>query len=788
MRAFKTWTIAASLAVLAAGCADGTDGEQGPVGTAGTAGQTGATGETGATGATGSTGTAGATGETGATGATGEAGMDSPCADKPLLTIASVDGAGSVIFPGEVVEVTFNYAEAAEGVVYQFVATQQAEDGAVTLPAAPTETATNVFEVTLNAAGTADYVVIATNGCSVATTRFQVTADTASISFSHLSPETGAVGIALTESGNRISLPVIVEDFFNVITAGTTNSLVFQQTTLSLLVDKRALSFDVVDNATSALISTLALEFRPGGAYIAVAYTNEAGEAAFFFDEEPIGAVDNSEDVAQYSFVHLAPGATPVDVSVGDDAAVIFKSTEYGTRADELIEIAPADLLLNIDVGGDGFIDFVADTSVVVLVPVENLPLEDGLVPLGDWVVPGDYVTFIAHYNLDGGLQLHILNTTGNGVVFPLTVAAKQPPAGIDDAAISFAHLVPDAGLAAVINADDAAVVFGADSTFEYGEFGFDFARVPTGVNDFDVDVDGTIVASIDGLDFAVGTRTLLVAHLDGGVPVVSPVMADVSDLTDPAANIRVHFAHLASTIGTVAMSASEDMSAPIFSGVAFGDVSAGVELPLADYTLYIDVDGDDSPDLVAIAAFETALVFPGSVVVVTAFDGAAGAQLAGFEFAQDNVGEPYNTLFDFSVYIRQKFVCAAGTCVVALAFDPILALPDNTANGSSRQFEIDAPSGCLIESVTGAYSVTHTWPADIRFEFTLPSGITPLNFRPTQNETPDAVTSTGTITRTGAPWATQDAEGLWNLKMFDFGFGDMGGVNSFTLTITCAP
>lgn len=591
MRAFKMWTIAASLAVLAVGCADGADGEQGPVGPEGPPGQAGEPGAAGAAGPAGPTGPAGTNGDD------GEDGEDSPCAETPLLTIDDIEGNGAVVFPGEAVNVAFDIVEGAGDVTYQFVGTQSNDDGTVSLPGQPVADGANSFDVTLSQAGTADFVVIATNGCSVATSRFSVTAASALVGVYHLSAQTDTVEIFPTDGADPLMWTVL--SLFGLF---EDSELFPGDATAFEAVGQRELGIEAYAGISVAASTTL--NFAPARRYLVVAHDDRDGMLVltqFELDKFPYA----SDTEVLFRFAHAADGI-PAPVLAADPglATTLVSGVAYQQQSTPL-PLAVADFFVYADVTEDG----TADARVF-------LPLTEAQ------ILPGETVLAIAHLDIDGNLAVAVHDSFAvpaafDGILaFGFAAPVLSVPPSTTEAGAGVVHLVPDAGAASVFVADEIVNFDGETSVDFPGAMGF--AKFAIGVTNFDLAVDGVGELALSTPALAAGNRALAVAHLDGDLePAVSYFVPNTAPITT-ANGVRVHVLHANPSVGPINVGVGR--AAPIISDLAFGQLSAGVEVPLADYSFSVDIDDDGVYDL-AIAANLQALGVPaGSVVVVTAY------------------------------------------------------------------------------------------------------------------------------------------------------------------------
>jgi hypothetical protein len=170
--------------------------------------------------------------------------------------------------------------------------------------------------------------------------------------------------------------------------------------------------------------------------------------------------------------------------------------------------------------------------------------------------------------------------------------------AGEPGARVRVMHLSPDAPAVDVfVNGADAPVV----SELEFPD-GTPYLEVPAGTYDFAVSAAGTgadeAVLSIDDLELSAGVSYTAVAYDELSSITALPLVDDYSGLA--SGKIRVRVVHTAEAVGQVDVwniPESGDPT-PIWSDLDFGSAGEAVDLDAGSYTVGVDVDDDETPDL----------------------------------------------------------------------------------------------------------------------------------------------------------------------------------------------
>jgi hypothetical protein len=189
-------------------------------------------------------------------------------------------------------------------------------------------------------------------------------------------------------------------------------------------------------------------------------------------------------------------------------------------------------------------------------------------------------------------------------------LAAGAGGGGDASARVRVLHLSPDApGVDVFVNG-------GAEPVVENLEFpdGTPYLEVPAGSYTFDVAATGTAadeaVLSIEDLELEAGASYTAVAFDELESITALPLVDDYAGLED--GNIRIRAIHTAAGVGEVDIWNVTDPGAPspLYEDVGFGVAGDALDVPAGAYTVGIDVDDDESPDLVfALPALEAGTV-----------------------------------------------------------------------------------------------------------------------------------------------------------------------------------
>lgn len=732
MRIFSAVTKSAALALAVSAC----EGPEGAAGPAGPPGEAGAPGEPAAP---------------------GEAGADGLCAGREALIINGVEGVDAVVFPGEEVEVAFQVGGDAANISWQFVGTAQSESGAVSLPAAPeAATEANTFTVTPAVEGTSSFIAIATDGCTVATTRFEVRAAYARVGVYHLSSAADGVQVFVDESDSPVEW--IAMSFFGPM---PTTDIFPEEATSFAAMGKREAAISVYSE--DGLAGDLDATFAPGGRYLVVAHDDKFG--AFTLSQLELPKFPfASDDSVLLTFAHLADGVGPASLGVGPDLATpLIDGVTYKSQSDEL-PLPVGNLFAYADVTDDGKAD------VRVFLGIENAG-----------VLAGETVVAVAHLDGTGEIAVSVHDSfTVEGVDallgfgFGAPVLAVPPTAA--EAGVGLVHLVPDFGAASVY-AGELLVRLGMATTVAYGEAA-GFAKAALGVNALTIaveDIATPIPVSTPAL--VAGDRAIAVAHLDGdGDAAIAFIKPDVSPLDD-ADGVRVHVLHAHPGLGEVSIGVDE--ADPAITDLAFGELSPGVELPALDYGFWVDANSDGVYDLIVNAPLETFDLPPGSVVVVVAYLNDAGAPAFGalvlFEDFDANNFAGSLAILDFvpELAVSRPY---PDVTVVDDALD--LAVPDRSE--ASDTFRVNAP-GCTVDHIAAEFGFIHDYASDLAFVLVAPDGTS------AELGGPSSASATSFSYESASDFAGVSADGEWTLIVADDSSGDTGTVTTLAVNVWCA-
>jgi len=350
----------------------GCGGDDGATGPAGPAGADGAAGPAGPAGPAGSEGPAGPAGPAGAEGPAGPAGADAACAGVDRLEITGVTGLDGENYTGDAV--TFTVDVNNTDVDFEFISLNGATPEAVG--------AFNEFEITPTAAGSTDYIVIATDGCTTDIFQFSVEAVLfqAHVAVVHILPGAGAVKVAPTGTTTAIT--------------GLT-SIAFESGSGMVAVQSRTLAVDVLLTADDTVVTTLNLTLENGKAYVAIAHADGAAPA-FAIHEIERGATTGTT-ARLYAF-HGADGVGPVDVYRNEDPIVsLFTGIELGEISTSVeVPTTPA-IPFGLDVDADMALDYVGT------IPTVNLFNNSSVVVAVYFNAGGDLRALPNEWTLSGG-------------------------------------------------------------------------------------------------------------------------------------------------------------------------------------------------------------------------------------------------------------------------------------------------------------------------------------------------------------------------------------------------
>lgn len=418
MRVYKWMAAMACLGLMGTGCAE--DGKDGATGATGPAGAQGEQGEKGDTGDQGPAGAAGAQGDKGDKGDKGDDGEDGLCAGVPQLAIDGVLGNADPVFPGEVTEVELDFTGGGDKVEVQFISTATMLNGMATIPSAPMAGAgPGLFDITPEFEGDYTFVAIATDGCTVATTTFDLKVRSALVSIVHVFGGAGQVGFAVRGTEQILFQQVqgqLGPQTVAAIGPGQTFPGYFRIPQSSIDLDLFPATGGVPD-LTAAPTQLPTLNLVPDGRYIVAAYGDAEGDLAVAVFTPDQSMIDSMTD-ARVQFAHLAGGVGPVDISATSDMATpLFSDVAPGTLTAGAL-LAVADYTVFVDTDED------AEANIEVGLPLET-----------SQVLPGDYVIVIAWIDAAANVRMLVHDTGGDGTQyesqvfqFPGTVTVFLPP------------------------------------------------------------------------------------------------------------------------------------------------------------------------------------------------------------------------------------------------------------------------------------------------------------------------------------------------------------------------
>jgi subtilisin-like proprotein convertase family protein len=480
-----------------------------------------------------------------------------------------------------------------------------------------------------------------------------------------------------------------------------------------------------------------------------------------------------SDTEVLFRFAHAADGVpAPVIGASPDLTDSLIDGVEY-LELSEPLPLGVADLFAYVDVTEDGN----PDARVF-------LPFADAQ------ILPGETVLAIAHLDIDGNLAVAVHDSFAvpeafDGILaFGFAAPVLPVPPSATDAGVGVVHLVPDAGTAQVLVGGEP-VSFQGVTEVAFAEAA-GFAKLPLGVTNFELAVDGLpapIPLATPAL--AAGQRALAVAHLDGDLdPAVSFFTPSTAPIAD-ANNVRIHVLHANPLVDSVNIGVEAD--APLITDLAFGSLSAGIEVPVADYSFSLDANDDGVYDLAIAADLETLGVPAGSVVVVVAYANAEtdlviGALVLVEDFDTVNFEGALSALafvpeLDYGIWVDEPDIFVERTAVG-------LAIPDGTSSNPSSVSTTVTISGATCDGVVrldADFGFAHTWSTDLDFYLTAPGGTQVLLGGPT-----DRFATVYEYSSETAFAGVTNVNGDWTVRVTDNGSGDTGTLNTIALSIWC--
>lgn len=375
------------------GCGeDGATGPAGPEGPAGEQGPAGGEGPAGDQGPAGPAGPQGPQGPAGADGNDGAAGGDAACAGVERIQITGVTGIEERNFIGAPVTFTVDVEAGGnaltEGVDFEFI-TLEGEEPAAT-------GAFNEFEFSGDAEFAADYIVVATDGCTTDIFDFSVNLVEfeAFVAVIHTLPGVDDVSIAPTGTTDRI--PGL-------------SAIGFEEGSDLVRITAQTVDVDVLVDADDSVATTLNLALDYQASYVAIAYDN-AGAPGFFLAQ--IDRDVTVDDTSRQYVFHGGNGVGDVDVATFDQDTLVWgfaaNDLAFGTLSAAL-DVPEGTLFFGADLDNDTIVDLTGS------IPANNNTdgetgiaaiYFDGTTPVANvlsisWETDGDVNTSIRALNVE---------------------------------------------------------------------------------------------------------------------------------------------------------------------------------------------------------------------------------------------------------------------------------------------------------------------------------------------------------------------------------------------------
>jgi len=747
------FTLLASSALVLGGCPeDGKDGPQGdpgakgdtgPIGETGDPGTVGATGATGPKGDTGATGPKGDTGVAGPKGDTGADGADASCADAEKLVITGVTGVPDLAYVGDAIDITVGLEGGSGGAVDDADIVILGDIGPDFMPGATFD----AFSATPEMPGQFGYIVMATDGCSVAVSAFEVEAAVfeAQVSFVHL--VTGAPSpVTIAPTGE---------------TSGT--SAYFGDRTSWVEVGMPMMGWDILDPADdSVLVQIPEQTFEYLSEQFLVAYPD--GSDGVAFANVPAPMTPPTTDT--WSLQVFNGTTADIKFFADDNTTVVFDTVAPGAMSAETNEYAEETLEWGVDVDGDDEKDLVVTFSSSSQYAGRN------------------YIAYA--YDAGGTVKLVFVSyDPDDGSILDYTPTVID----LNTVHLSLVHVAPNADGTLKLARGGAVL---RTVSFENTS---DFFAAPSG-GAFDVlDSLDNVVMTLD-LDMAKQTRQALVFFEDAGV--LQATTFEEND--DPLATdtSRIGFFNGADGISSVSVLADDNST--IFGDVAFGtNAGTTIEIATADTDLYLDTDGDDASDHVFTLPqgasggevfrnesgtaffYMTATAKPR--VLYRSFTSNT-TSTTGYEGVHSVSKYPPPTL-DPGATIDQLYPTGTLNSAASLG----LAVVDGTGSRDT----INVPSSCTIVNISVGIDITHEYRGDVQLELTAPDGTSIVLWDGSGGSAVDLVGTFGgpsqdlTPEESLAAFAGVDAMGDWELYAWDnFASGDDGTLNGWSVNFAC--
>ncbi|MFG1488417.1 proprotein convertase P-domain-containing protein, partial [Oceanospirillum sp. HFRX-1_2] len=168
------------------------------------------------------------------------------------------------------------------------------------------------------------------------------------------------------------------------------------------------------------------------------------------------------------------------------------------------------------------------------------------------------------------------------------------------------------------------------------------------------------------------------------------------------------------------------------------------------------------------------------------------GSNLTAEPAWQNNgAGHHYHNWYGFGRINAQAAVTAAGFYGSNLPAQQTktetsptlnLAIPDNSATGTSHTLTVASGNNLTVESVQVKLEFSHTYVSDLQIQLTSPSGMVSVLMTP-RNGMGVAVTNQELVLLSQAFYG-EDSLGGWTLEVFDTNGDDTGTLHDWSMTV----
>ncbi len=431
---------AATLALIATGCA-GADGDTGATGPQGAKGDQGNKGNDGDPGIPGDKGDKGDKGEKGADG------KDGACATRTPLEITGVTGNEAPVFPGQPARVRVAFQGTVAAATFQFIGATTLLAGGVGFADLPVRgEAFNEWLFTSAAEANTEYIVVVTDGCSMATYKFTVRTRAAYVGWFDAHGGVKAIDVHATGESDALTFQLAMCDpLYACFTQQTSRLLPGDATRYAPVVTGEA-TYDVFDaTGPEILLTTPKFTFVPGEYYRVIVHEGLATPHAVTLVHEDVRALQDPQRRASFSFGNFVAGAATLDVAV--DGGTGFDDVAFGAFAPSARELVPHDLVLDLDLGGDGAFDAMFEGARAKIRSSDFYTGERLEAPLSfaDAIAPGDRVSLVAFAGADGEPRLLVaVWDEASGNVYQFAVAETHAPDASGTATPATPVVIPD--------------------------------------------------------------------------------------------------------------------------------------------------------------------------------------------------------------------------------------------------------------------------------------------------------------------------------------------------------